>query len=194
MLHLSMLGWQQGGLVLHSKLVPASSIRQFAIAGDQLRQRCSADGWPIAGIWRVMQLLLLLLACTGTANARADQFISWQGFEIHYTTFSSRLIPPAVAAVHQIPRADNRLVTNISVRRDGQPVAAKLQGTVTNLLNQQSIMEFTEVLEADAIYYLANQLVDERDTLRYSISIVPAGAADRTEDEYKLVFSRDFYQ
>lgn len=150
--------------------------------------------WRPGTVQRGVQCLLLLLAGAWPAIASADQFISWQGYEIHYTTFSSRLIPPEVAAVHQIPRADNRLVTNISVRRDGQPVAAKLHGTVTNLLNQQSILVFTEVLESDAIYYLANQLVDERDTLRYVINITPAGADNSAENAYKLAFTRDFYQ
>jgi hypothetical protein len=45
-------------------------------------------------------------------------------------------------------------------------------------------------LEPNAIYYLANQLVDERDTLRYSISIQPQGS----EATYLLEFGRDYYQ
>ena len=136
---------------------------------------------------------LCLAACllAGTAPASlAAQFVSWQGYEIHYTSFSSMLIPAETAALHDIKRAKNRIVTNISLRRDGQPVAASVQGTATNLLNQQSQLAFTEVKEQTAIYYLANQLVSERDTLRLSISIQPDGL----DEAYLLEYVRDYYQ
>jgi hypothetical protein len=123
------------------------------------------------------QWLFVLLTVASWNHCQADQPIQWQGYDIHYTTLSSRLIPAEVAKLHGIIRADNRMVTNI-------------HGTVTNLLNQQSVLDFTEVLEPNAIYYLANQLVDERDTLRYSISIQPQGS----ETTYLLEFGRDYYQ
>jgi hypothetical protein len=49
-------------------------------------------------------------------------------------------------------------------------------------------MEFDEVTEKTAIYYLANQLIDERDTLRFTISVLPAGEADA----YELKFMRQY--
>jgi len=134
----------------------------------------------------LIQLCLQLLGQT----CQADQFIQWHGYDIHYTTLSSRLIPADVAKSHGITRADNRVVTNISIRKNGQPVRAKIRGTATNLLNQQQNLAFTEVMEQDAIYYLANQLVDVRDTLRFAVSILPEG----TDEAYELAFVRDYYQ
>jgi len=133
---------------------------------------------------------LLLFILTHCHYGWAEQAIQWQEFDIHYTTLSSRLIPANVAKLHGITRADNRMVTNISIRKQGQPVMASVQGTVTNLLNQQSVLDFTQVLEPNAVYYLANQLVDEKDTLRYAISIQPK-ASDST---YLLEFVRNYYR
>jgi hypothetical protein len=140
--------------------------------------------------WLVMALLLQLSTQLLGQTCQADQFIQWQGYEIHYTTLSSRLIPADVAASHGITRADNRVVTNISIRRDGQPIRANIRGTATNLLNQRQNLAFTEVMERDAIYYLANQLVDVRDTLRFVLFILPEGASEA----YELAFVRDYYQ
>ena len=116
----------------------------------------------------------LPLALSLTVCSKAET-VSWQGFEIHYTTFSSQVIPQEVAAAHNISRAKNRIVTNISILKDGEPQAAIVDGTNSNLLNQLFNMEFTEVKEESAIYYLANQLIDERDTIRFNITIQPLG-------------------
>jgi hypothetical protein len=86
--------------------------------------------------WFVMALLVQLLGQLLGQTCQADQFIKWQGYEIHYTTLSSRLIPADVAASHGITRSDNRIVTNVSIRRDGLPIKATIRGTATNLLNK----------------------------------------------------------
>ena len=145
---------------------------------------------------RVQWLPVMLMTMVGWNPCLADPPIQWQGYDIHYTILSSRLIPAEVAKLHGIIRADNRMVTNLSIRKTsktgekGDPVTASIHGTATNLLNQQSVLDFTEVLEPNAIYYLANQLVDERDTLRYSISIQPQSS----EATYLLEFGRNYYQ
>jgi hypothetical protein len=101
--------------------------------------------------------------------------VKWQGYDVHYTTFNSLLIPEEVAATHNIVRSKYRIVTNVSVLKEGEPQLAEVTGTNTNLLNQLFSMSFDEVTEQNAIYYLANQLIDERDTLRFSIQVKPAG-------------------
>jgi hypothetical protein len=140
--------------------------------------------------WLGSALWVLLLTQQLGQTCQADQYVQWQGYEIHYTTLSSRLIPADVAASHDIIRADNRIVTNISIRKDGLPIRASIRGTATNLLNQRQNLAFTEVMEQDAIYYLANQLVDVRDTLRFVLFVLPEG----TNEPYELAFVRDYYQ
>ena len=115
--------------------------------------------------------------------------VEWRGYDIYYTTFRSTLVPPDVAELHNITRDDDRILTNITVRRNGEPVRATVTGSVTNLLNQMTQLGFTEVIEEAAIYYLANLLVSERDTLRYRLEITPLGE----EESFELTFTRQYF-
>ena len=129
-----------------------------------------------------------LLGCLVLASGVSAETVQWQGYDIHYTTFSSLLIPQEVAAAHNIARAKNRIVTNISILKDGEPQTASITGRNSNLLNQLYTMDFTEVNESTAIYYLANQLIDERDTIRFDIEIQPVAS----EESYNLKFMRQY--
>lgn len=131
-------------------------------------------------------LLGLLLVLPGTG--KAAQYVEWQGFEIHYTVVPSMAIPASVARLHDITRSRHRLVTNVSVLKDGTAVRARVNGTATNLLAQRESLKFREVTEQDAIYYLATQIVSERDRLDFSIDITPEGLGDT----YRLEFLRTY--
>lgn len=131
--------------------------------------------------------LLLLIGWPLTAAADSVQF---KDYEIFFTTFRSTLIPADVAEAHGITRSESRIIVNVTVQKARKPVRATVDGLCTNLLNQLFTLGFVEVREETAIYYLASQIVDERDTLRYSINIQPEGEPAA----YKLEFNRDFYR
>lgn len=133
---------------------------------------------------RIALAILLVLAAPGFAEQ-----VTWRDYTIYYTTFRSTLIPPEVAEQHGITRGERRILTNITIRQQGEPVRADVSGTATNLLNQSTPLEFAEVIEEAAIYYLANQLVDERDTLRYQLRIQPQGETAALD----LEFTRRYY-
>jgi len=135
------------------------------------------------------RLVCIPLFLSWVYPASADT-VDCGGYQVHYTSFKSTIIPPEVAAAHHIVRSDNRVITNVSVRRAGSPAPAAVEGTATNLLNQSVRLEFREVDEADAVYYLASQVVDERDTLRYEIAVRP-GDSDET---CTVKFVRDYFQ
>ena len=139
------------------------------------------DKLPSAG---VLFFLLLLLPVT---PINAAQFVTENGVDVHYATFSSLLIPPGVAAQHAIVRAKNRIVINVSAQKATTSIPVDVEGIVTNLLNQQQKLTFSEVREADAIYYLANHLSLEHDILRFSIVVTPDQA-----DPIKLEFLRRY--
>ncbi len=124
-----------------------------------------------------------------SATTHADQFVSWAGYEIHFATFSSLIIPVDVAQTHGIVRAKNRIVTNISIQQHEHSVKAMVVGTSTNLLGQVMTMDFAEVVEHSAVYYLANQVINERDTIRFHIQVQPEGA----DMAYNLKFTRQYY-
>jgi len=122
-------------------------------------------------------------------ETQAEQTHHWLGYDIHYTTYPSTLIPADVAKAHGIIRSDNRLVTNITVIKQGKPIQLKIDGLAKNLLNQQFELEFSEITEHSAIYYLANQIISEQDAVSFEISIKPVGETET----YLLKFARRYY-
>ena len=55
---------------------------------------------------------------------------------IYYSAFPSRLIPPGVAAAHDLTRAEDLMMINISIKKGDQPIEADISGDVTNILGQ----------------------------------------------------------
>ena len=94
-------------------------------------------------------------------------------YDIHYAVFPSRIIPPEVALAHNLVRADNKIIVNVSVKTGEQTTKAKLSGFVINLLEQVIELEFMEVNEGNAIYYLATHTSQAEDTLRFNLLITP---------------------
>ena len=119
--------------------------------------------------------MMLVMACLFSGSLEAAQFVVSGDYRIHYTAFPSLLLPPEVAAAHGMTRAENLIVLNVSLEKSGQHEEGDLSGFVTNLLDQRSRLEFDEIREADAIYYLASHTATEQDILRFDITIVPPG-------------------
>jgi len=122
--------------------------------------------------------LLLALFMLMTPTLQAAQYVDQGKYRIHYTTFSSMLIPSDVAALHEITRAENRIVLNVSARDKEEAVPIRIEGYVTNLLNQRFDLNFEEVNESDAIYYLAHHLSLEQDILRFNITVTAGDEPD----------------
>ncbi len=117
------------------------------------------------------KLLLLLLCCLGPVSASAAQYVDHGVYRIHYTTFSSLIIPPDVARAHGIVRSEKRVVLNLSILKQDKPATAAVSGHVINLLNQRFDLVFDELNEAEAIYYLASHLALEHDILRFNLVV-----------------------
>jgi len=134
------------------------------------------------------RISIFFLFLSLTQNILGDS-VEWQGYVIHYTTLNSMLIPPAVAKAHDIVRSERRIVTNITIRKDNEAVKALVKGYTKNLFGQIFTMRFDQVEEPKAIYYLSNQLIDERDILDFEIDISPSGL----DQSYILEFRRQYF-
>ena len=137
-----------------------------------------------------MHVLLLLfspLLAVGTDVCQAETQ-QHGAFDIHYTAFPSKIIPVAVAHAHQISRADNKIVVNVSLKRADQPAMAYLKGEVINLLEQVIELDFVEVRESDAIYYLATHISLPEDILRFNLLVTPVDS-----DSIAITFLHRYY-
>lgn len=139
-------------------------------------------------ILRATLLLTLLLTATLT---QAAQYKTFGDLQVHYVVLNTTDLPADVAEQYGIRRADNRGLINISGRRvndDGttSAVALEVEGTVTNLLEQRQTLEFEEVRERDAIYYLESLIFTDRESLRFRLQVTDPA----TGESHPLEFSK----
>ena len=138
----------------------------------------------------MMRLVLIgIIGLLVSAKTAAEQKVQVGEFEIHYTAFPSLLVPADTASLHGLTRAENRLLLNLSVRRAGEPVPARVTGQVVNILNQAQPLTFFEVSEQTVIYYLAEVVNQEKDWLRFTLEI----EFSKDHPTYVLEFNRQYY-
>jgi hypothetical protein len=121
--------------------------------------------------------LCLLFAITQTQAQQQQPFEKTSGdYTVHYSLFPSSFVQPDIAAAYGITRARDRVILNVSVRRisdgDNRAQSALVRGTSSDLIHSQSL-EFREIREQGAIYYLAELRASSRATLYFDLNITP---------------------
>ena len=123
-----------------------------------------------------------------SVGALAEQSKKVGNYTVHYVAFASTFISPEMAKKYDIVRGRNRALVNISVLgADNMPVRAKLSGTVKNLPGQVIPLQFEEVLEGDAVYYLTQTRFSDQEIMRFTIKFKgPDGVANELKFEQKM--------
>ncbi|HBB99335.1 MAG TPA: DUF4426 domain-containing protein, partial [Pseudomonas sp.] len=86
-------------------------------------------------------------------------------------------------------RSKTQGVVNVSVIKDGKPVAPQVSGVVMSLLGQGRPLGFKQLKEGDeAIYYLAQFPFDSQETLRFALTVQPTGA-----EPFSFEFNQEFF-
>lgn len=141
------------------------------------------------------------LAADDDDNAvRIETSKTFGDYEVLYTVIPSTTLLPEMAAEYKVVRAKDQALVNISVRKrlpDGSDVAqaATLKGSYSNLIQPRDL-EFREVREQGAIYYLAQLRFTNRETLRFDLKVTPVmpeGEAVPVGAPYSVSFTRKFY-
>ncbi len=123
------------------------------------------------------RILIGLLAALLTLPALAERKHSVGEYDVHYSAFNSGFLQPDIAAAAGLTRSKTQGVVNVSVIKDGKPVAAQVSGVVKNLLGQDRPLGFKQLKEGDeAIYSLAQFPFDSQETLRFALTVQPTGA------------------
>ena len=139
-------------------------------------------------------LLLLSLSMTSMAATPA-QTLSTEtvidGYVVRHVIFNSTFLQPDAAKAYGLKRSGYESLLNISVNKvgeyNGEPV--QLEGTVTNLMQQQKTLDFKEIKEKDAVYYLSPIRVNGEETIHIALSVKVAGR----EEPLTLEFSHKVY-
>ncbi len=120
--------------------------------------------------------LLLLTACL-SAGALAADVIKGERKEtfgdvtVHYNTFNSTFLQPDIAKAAELIRSKNQGVINVSVLKNGKPVIASVTGTVKDLTSNSVPLNFRQVTEQGAIYYIAQYPVPQQETRTFEIRV-----------------------
>lgn len=127
---------------------------------------------------------LLLLA----SLAGAEQKYRAGDLDIHYVVFNSNYLQPATATAVGIERSGKLALLNVSLVRNGQGEKGQVSGTVTNLLGQIRQLEFKEIDEQTAVYYIAPVKLDSREVLRFDLRIT-----DGKQQQHSINFNQEVF-
>ena len=124
----------------------------------------------------IVALVCLLLGQV----AVAENSTRTGGYTIHHNAVTTDGLPSQVATAYRIQRSKNRALLNVSIIKDqpgslGTPVRADIRAASRNLFGQLRQIEMREVIDGDAIYYLADFPVAHREILTFDLEIMPEG-------------------
>ncbi len=140
-------------------------------------------------ISKTILFLTLLVSFTGIAFAENMQTLG--SMNVHYIAIGSTFITPEIAKAYGIERSRYNGLVNISVLNNqvkGNPAeTVAISGMARNNIGQSKTLEFKEVKEGDAIYYLAQIHYNNEETFHFNIKIND-GKGQKT-----LKFQQKFY-
>ena len=124
------------------------------------------------------------------SSAYAEQKKDFDNLSVHYIALPTQFLTPQVAHQYAIKRSKYSGLINISVLDNTQQNKAQhatLSGTGRNLMGQESQLNFTEVQEGEAIYYLATYPFLNEEIVNFKIKI-------KTEKKTNILkFQHKFY-
>ncbi len=120
--------------------------------------------------------------------AQAEQKKAFGPHDVHYIVIPTAMLKPEIAAQYGIVRSPTRALVNISlIERDGLPLTSNITGSYRNLLGQVFDLNFREVREGEAIYYLASFRYTDRDVLRFTFNAtLPSGEVGVIEHQQRM--------
>ncbi|MCL2913325.1 DUF4426 domain-containing protein [Shewanella corallii] len=136
-------------------------------------------------------LALVMLSCSVWFPAQADEQTVGD-YTIHYQAFGSTFLTPAIAKAYGLTRSNYTGIVNISVlnSKDKVPtgVPVEVSGVAKNLLDSSIQLEFKEIREGKAVYYIAEVPYRNDETMHFQIGIKHGRELNTT-----LKFQQRFY-
>lgn len=149
----------------------------------------------------VLSLLGFVAACGGPgenaevpeAAPAGETMKNIGGYVVHFSAQSTDQLSPEIARAYNIVRSKNRAMLNVSVIReeDNESVEAEVLVKTVNLTGQLKNVTMRKVPDQEAIYYIGETPVANRETLIFDITVTPDGADTASEVRFKRQFYTD---
>lgn len=142
----------------------------------------------------VLNVLTLLILTTASSPTLAESSKEFGDYVIHYNAFRSDILEPEVAKSYNLMRRNNRAILNIAILKKvlnttGTPTSARVTGHASNLTGQLKKLDFREIKEGTAIYYLAETKFSDGEFLKFNLKI----EIDGEDQPARLKFDKRFY-
>ena len=138
-----------------------------------------------------LTVLLSIAAIIFSPFSVAEQMQRFGQYELHYIVIPTTMLKPEVAAEYDISRGKDRALVNVSVlNREKKAINATIIGDSQNLLGQLQDLDFKQVTEGDAIYYLAEIRFADQEVHRIKIeATAPDGKSTLLKFSQKLYWA-----
>jgi len=129
----------------------------------------------------IASILLAAMLLPQPAAAQNQNMVQSGDITVHYNALPTRSLSADVAHQYGITRSASRALLNVAVRRGAAGTDTAIPATVTaaatNLNGQRQDLALREVREGEAIYYLAEVRVADKETLTFDIEVKTDGVA-----------------
>jgi len=141
-------------------------------------------------IIRITLISLLVLS----APALGQQSEKFGDLELHYSVVNTTFLSAEIAELYGITRGKQRAILNLALRKPragtiGTGQAMQLRGEVRDLMQTQQALEFKEIREGDAIYYIADFRFINEEWRFFDLNFRPEG----TDKTYSFDFKWQLY-
>ncbi|WP_373293687.1 DUF4426 domain-containing protein [Shewanella saliphila] len=131
-----------------------------------------------------------LLSVIGVAHAEQKQQVG--NFDIHYMALNSTFITPQIAKTYGIERSGYNGLVNITVLNtqlpDNPAVEVEISGVANNLIDARMNLDFKEIREGNAIYYIAEVPFRDDQEVNFTVAIKYTNQLNTT-----IKFKQKFY-
>lgn len=144
----------------------------------------------------LMTIALTLLSSLCLARDNGEQKQVFGDYEVHYIGLNSTFLTPEVAKAYDITRSGSLGYLSVSILKKAakgelaKPVSGRVEGQLRNLIGQAKTLQFKQVKESNAVYYITTFRFDDEDMYNLNLKVTPDGQT-RTFD---VKFSQRFYQ
>ncbi len=129
----------------------------------------------------LMKHIIVFLTFVLTATAAwAENSTSVPGFTIHHNAIPSASLEPTIARQYGIQRSKYRGMLNVSIIKSvegtsGKSTEAVVMAKANNIRGQLISIPMRKIIEGDAIYYIGEFRIADRETLNFEIKVQPKG-------------------
>ena len=140
----------------------------------------------------VSLLMLTFIFLVAGFSAHAENAKEFSKHIVYFNAFPTDSLPPQMTKQYGLKRSKNYAMINISVMEKGAGVPtgvrSKVTGIMKNLMAQSQALEFKEIKEGKAVYYIAQVGVQSKQIVNFFIDIKPEGS----DEKYEIKFNKKF--